>query len=77
VFGFVDAFFDIEVVMPTAERLSAVADMYAAIGFPGGLGSMDATHGELGKCPDWLLHLCKGKEGYPTLGWMAIVDHNR
>jgi len=33
------------------------------------LGSIDATHVRLGNC--------KGKEGYPTLAWMCVVDHSK
>jgi hypothetical protein len=50
-------------------------EMYSVLGFPGAMGSMDATHVRLGKCPHSHIPSAKGKEGYPSLAWMAIVDH--
>jgi hypothetical protein len=47
------------------------------LGFPGALGSADCTHVRLGKCPEGLRWLCNGKEGFPTLSFFVIVDHNR
>ena len=41
--------------MPTGERLVNVMEMYAMLGFPGAIGSMDATHIRLGKCPAHIL----------------------
>ncbi len=50
--------------------------LYAMMGAPGNIGSMDASHSpRLNKCPGSLNNQCEGKEGYPTLAWMCIVDH--
>ena len=57
------------------ERLKTSMSVYSNLGFPGAVGSMDATHVRLWKCPDMFQNRCEGKEGYPTLGWMCVVDH--
>jgi len=62
----------------TGERKQQMDELYALMGAPGNIGSMDATHSpRLNKCPKELKHLCTGKEGYPTLAWMCVVDHFR
>ena len=38
---------------------------------------MDCTHIHWNKCPVPLYHLCKGKEGYPTIALIIVVDHFR
>ena len=52
-------------------------EVYRLLGFPGACGSMDATHVHWAACPKHLTNLCKGKEPYPTLAFMVIVNHNQ
>jgi hypothetical protein len=60
----------------SGDRKAQMDLLYAMMGAPGNIGSMDATHSpRLNKCPGHLKHQCEGKEGYPTLAWMCIVDH--
>ena len=54
-----------------------VMEVYRQLGFPGACGSMDGTHVKWSACPKDLRNYCSGEEGYPTLAWMIIVDHNR
>ena len=77
VYGMVANYFTDYVHMPVDERLFNVMEMYAMLGFPGAAGSMDATHLRLGKCPAALAALCQGKEPFPTLGFMCVVDHSK
>jgi hypothetical protein len=75
--GFVECCYDEFVRMPEGEDLAQVMEMYSVLGFPGAVGSMDATHVRLGKCPNSYIPVCKGKEGYPSLAWMCVVDHSK
>jgi Plant transposon protein len=70
-------YFNDMVYFPRGEELRRVMEVYRLLGFPGAAGSMDGTHCYWAMCPAEIRMLCKGKEGYPTLGWLAIVDHNR
>ena len=54
-----------------------VLAQYKALGLPGCIGSMDCTHLHWDKCPTNLTNLCTGKEGFPSLSFEVIVDHNR
>jgi hypothetical protein len=62
---------------PTGIRMGQTLECYRRLGLPGAIGSMDATHVRWDKCPVNLTNLCKGKEGYTTLAFNAIVDHSR
>ena len=42
-------------------------NVYAKMGLPGCVGSTDVVHVKWDRCPVRLYHLCKGKEGYPSL----------
>ena len=75
--NFVEEFFHEFVYIPTGEMLQLTMDAYAAVGVPGGMGSMDATHVGWEKCPVYLTHLCKGKEKFPTVAFNCVVDHFR
>ena len=57
--------------------MARVMEVYRMLGFPGACGSMGGTHVRWLACSNYLYHSCKGKERYPTLGWLVIVDHNR
>ena len=64
------------VKMPSTEdELVQIESAYAVLGLPGACGSMDVVHIPLGRCPHGLINVCTGKEGYPTLGYNVICDH--
>ena len=77
VMGFSRYYFKDYVYPPEGEALQRTLDSYAAVGIPGGIGSMDCTHLHLDKCPVELYNLCKGKEKYPTVAFNCVVDHCR
>ena len=56
-------------------ELINIESAYVALGIPGACGSMDVVHIALGRCPYGLQNVCTGKEGYPTLGYNIICDH--
>ena len=49
---------------------------YAALGFPGCIGSIDATHIGWDRAPASQKYLFIGKEGYTSLGYQAIVNRD-
>ena len=61
--GFVSHFYRDMVRIPTGQELADIMEMYSVLGFPGAMGSMDATHVRLGKCPHSHIPSAKGKEG--------------
>jgi hypothetical protein len=65
------------VFMPEGEELQKVMDVYKLLGFNGCFGSIDCTHLWWNKCPSYWQNYCIGKEGYPTLAFLVVVDHNR
>jgi hypothetical protein len=69
--------FDLWVVPPVDERLKEVMNVYARLGLPGTIGSMDVTHVRWDRCPVYERHMHVGKEGYPTLAFQVVVDHCR
>ena len=74
---FVEHFFVDFVSMPSAETLKQSLDIYAKLGLPGAVFSMDCTHLYLDKCPVEFTNICTGKEGKPTLAFQLAVDHFR
>ena len=74
---FSKAFLEEYVHFPVGDELLKCMEIYRVLGVPGALGSADCTHVRLGKCPEGLRWLCKGKEDFPTLSFLVIVDHNR
>lgn len=74
---FVDKFFIGYVCMPSEETLKQSCDIYAKLGIPGTVFSMDCTHVTLDKCPIEFANICTGKEGKPTLAFQLAVDHFR
>ena len=74
---FSELFYEKYVYMPTGNEMKEVNEVYSRVGFPGACGSMDGTHVRWLSCPLRLTNACKGKEYFPTLAWMVIVDHNR
>lgn len=49
---------------------------FSALGFPGGMGSMDVVHFHWGRCPYSLQNLHIGKEGYPTVAVEMACTHD-
>jgi hypothetical protein len=70
-------FFDKFVNFPEGAELKKIMDVFARVGFPGAVGSMDATHFRWWRCPAEEFNFCKGKYPYATLAVQAVVDHNR
>ena len=56
-------------------ELVGVEAAYAAVGLPGAIGSMDVVHVAWAMCPAGLAHLATGKEGYPSVTYNVICDH--
>lgn len=77
ILNFAREFKDAFITMPTGEELEKIMAIYARLGFPGALGSMDCTHVRWLVCPRNLTNLCTGKEAFPTLSFQVVVDHAR
>ena len=75
--NFSTTIFDDWVIPPSGTRLKQVMDIYARLGIPGTIGSMDVTHVRWDRCPVYERHMHVGKEGYPTLAFQVVVDHSR
>ena len=62
-----------EVVRPPkeGEELSKVMRVYTKMGFPGAVGSVDATHIRWHMCPVEKVHLATGKEKYPSVAFQV------
>ena len=75
--GMVDKIYPCFVKFPTGAELDKVMHSYAELGLPGAVGSMDCTHIEWMMCPKAEKFAAKGKEGYPTLAFQVLVDHNK
>ena len=68
--------YDLHVHMPkTKEEMSEAEAPYAVLGFPGAFFSMDVVHVAWCMCPEYLNHLTKGKEGFPTIAYNVCSDH--
>ena len=65
------------VKFPEQEELLDIMETYRMLGFPGAIGSVDCTHVRLNRCPNNLKWLCTGKEAYPSLSFLVIVNHFR
>jgi hypothetical protein len=61
---------------PEGDEIASVMRVYERQGLPGCLGSTDCVHVRWDMCPTAVANFCCGKEGYPTLAWMATVDHH-
>ena len=79
--AFVDKFssfyYDSFVKFPSGDELAAVNALYAKIGLPGTCGSIDCTHLRWDRCPNVNRNNYIGKEGFPSIAYEVIVDHNR
>ena len=58
-------------------ELTSVMEVYRLLGFPGCLGSLDATHVKWDKCPSEHKWRCTGKEGEPTVVFQVVVSHSK
>ena len=65
------------VTFPEGDEPNRVMEVHRQLGFPGACGFMVGTHVRWFGCPKFLTNSCKGKESYPSLGSMVVVDHNR
>lgn len=61
----------------TEDEIKHVEHVYARMGFPGCVGSVDGVHLHWGRCPARLLTRHKGAKGYPTRSFNVTVDHRR
>jgi hypothetical protein len=75
--GMAERVYDMYITEPTGLYLQEVLKVYARLGLPGAMGSMDCSHIHWGKCPKEIKFACKGKEKYPSLAFLTIVDHFR
>lgn len=62
-----------EVLRPPreGEELQKVMKVYTKMGFPGAVGSVDATHIRWHMCPVDKVHLATGKEHYPSVAFQV------
>jgi hypothetical protein len=59
--------YPLHVKMPDSKtEISEVLGAFAAVGFPGCMGSIDVVHVRWDKCPSHKTNLFTGKEGYPV-----------
>lgn len=59
------------------EELEQIMRRYEEVGLPGAMGSLDVVHVKWSSCPAGDFNRCKGKEGFPTLGFECITDYDR
>ncbi len=64
-------------ILKTEEELSAIMRRYEEVGLPGAMGSLDVVHVKRSSCPSGDYNRCKGKEGFPTLGFECVTDYDR
>ena len=64
-------------VPTTEDEIRKVEEVYARMGFPGCVGSVDGVHLHWARCPARLLSRHKGAKGYPTRSFNVTVDHRR
>jgi hypothetical protein len=74
---FVEKHFEEYVHPPESdEEIATVMNIYERLGPPSAIGSVDCVHCRWDMTPAGLYNQCKGKEGYPTSAWEAVVDHH-
>lgn len=61
----------------TKKTLKIVEREYRKRGLPGCVGSVDCVHVAWDVCPVRLWHMHNGKEGYRSVAFEVVVDHNR
>lgn len=69
-------FFEEWVRMPAEEDLTQNLAEYAQLGFPGCIGSIDATHIRWMRCPFTTQHVNTGKEHFPSRAFNVAVSHS-
>jgi hypothetical protein len=74
---FVANFWDDFVKKPDVATLDAILEVYARLGLPGCIGSIDCVHLRWDMCPVSWTNICQGKEGYPSLVFEICCSHNR
>ena len=52
-------------------ELQSVMKVYEKMGFPGAVGSVDATHIRWHQCPVEFVHAATGKEKYPSVAFQV------
>jgi len=60
-----------------ASEVQEASDLYARLGFPGCVGSIDCTHVRWVKCPSQTLHSHVGKEKFASRVFQVVVDATR
>ena len=55
------------------EELNKVMNVYRKMGFPGAVGSVDATHIRWHMCPVEFVHAATGKEKYPSVAFQVLL----
>jgi Plant transposon protein len=54
-------------------ELEKVMNVYRKMGFPGAVGSVDATHIRWHMCPVEFVHAATGKEKYPSVAFQVCL----
>jgi hypothetical protein len=54
-------------------ELEKVMNVYRKMGFPGAVGSVDATHIRWHMCPVEFVHAATGKEKYPSVAFQVCI----
>ena len=74
---FVVALKDRWIFYPTdAAGVADNLEVYARLGFPGAIGSVDCTHVYWGRCPALFQNTYSGKEKKPTVAYEVTVNHS-
>ena len=60
------------------DELNTVTSLYAAVGFPGCIGSTDCVHIRWEMCPSlWFNSYKNGKNSYASIAYEMTVDHSK
>jgi hypothetical protein len=75
---FSETYKDVFVKKPASvAELQESCDVYAKLGFPGCIGSIDVTHIPWHNCPAALANSYTGKGKQPTIAFEVVCDHRR
>ena len=74
---FSECFYNDLIAMPAIAGLNERMKQSAALDIPGAMGSVDCTRVRWDKCLEDLRNFCIGKEHFPALSFLVVVDHNR
>ena len=74
---FSECFYNDLIAMPAIAGLNERMKQYAALGILGAMESVDCTRVRWDKCLEDLRNFCIGKEHFPALSFLMVVDHNR